>query len=135
MTHWQLATASTSAAKVAILPSTPKFQRPTASTSTPTNELIADWSHHGRAVAGARPYASYILSRRPYFICDNYVLDRPLGEVRGLDDAGLRRLRAFLPAQRDFLRDPSVAGSYQIDPLAPLDGTCLRRLDDPLATP
>jgi hypothetical protein len=77
----------------------------------------------------ARPFTDYLLHRRPYFICDNYVLDRPLEEVQKLSDEELRGLGAPQPEQRRFLHDPRVAQLYALDPAAPGPGTCLRRLD------
>ncbi|HEX5043051.1 MAG TPA: hypothetical protein VFV75_09095 [Candidatus Polarisedimenticolaceae bacterium] len=77
----------------------------------------------------ARPFTEYLLARRPYFICDNYVLDRPLEDIQKLSDAELRGLGAPQPEQRRFLHDPRVAQLYALDSNAPGPGTCLRRLD------
>lgn len=78
----------------------------------------------------------YVLSRKPWFVCENFVLRGvPLDVLGRLDDAQLARLGAFRAGQRALLRSPVLARDYEVDAGIPnsVGGsiTCFRRRVDP----
>jgi hypothetical protein len=81
----------------------------------------------GRGALG-RSNAEYVLGRRPYFICDNYVVRAPLEDVARMSDAELYAMGAWQQGQRELLRHPRLAAEYVVDEGAPAPaGTCFRR--------
>ena len=71
--------------------------------------------------------ASYVLAARPYFICENFKVRGSLEDVARASDGELRRSGAIKLGQVALLRNPDLARFYEIDPEAPLEGTCLVR--------
>ncbi len=87
----------------------------------------APWK--GRGAPDTRYDPDYILTRRPYFICENFVVRSSPESVRNLSDEDLRSLGAWKWGARELLRHPALAEAYEIDPQAPVEGTCFRRRD------
>jgi arabinofuranosyltransferase len=103
-------------------------------TDLPTIDLLGLSDAHiakarvvGRGGPDSRYDPDYVLDRRPYFICENFVLQEPLDRIRNLDDAGLRAIGAFKVGQRRLLRHPRLFEQYEVDRAAPVAGVCFRR--------
>gem|GEM_PF-3190477 len=73
-------------------------------------------------------YAKHVIAQHDVvWICENFVVDRPLAAMATLDDAALLHLGAWKLGQRALLRHPALARSYE--PALDAPATCLRRMD------
>lgn len=74
----------------------------------------------------------YVLSKRPWYVCENFVLGGvPVESLSRLTDGQLARLGAFRAGQRALLRSPVLARDYAVDDGIPNSAggsiTCFRR--------
>lgn len=104
-------------------------------TDLPTIDLLGlNDAHIARARLSGRPGpdsrydVGYVLSRKPYFVCEGVRLNaETFARAASMSDAELRALGAFKPGQRALLRDPRLAAEYEFDAAAsPPDTTCFR---------
>lgn len=80
--------------------------------------------------------AAYVLSRRPYFVCENFQLwNLRMADIGRLSEDELKRAGANRAGQRELLRSPVLLRDYEVDPDVPntIGGsiTCFRRKGHP----